>query len=114
MPTIERDDWALWVCQQLSILYGECYDVEPSSVYVLCNHIEHVKSYAPRIGHFVADIFVGPITFLNGKSFTAKRGLLNPDGSLKMQCHDSPLPLPSCALGHGKLNQEWMFDKIVI
>ena len=115
VPSTERDEWALWVCQRLSVLYGELYNVKPasSSVYVLCNHIERVKSFAPRVDHYVADIFVGPIPFEdleNKEKMMQKRGIINPDGSFRMVCPDNPLPLPSCALGNGIIDQEWMLE----
>lgn len=89
------------------------YNLEPPSVYVLCNHIERVKSFAPRVDHFVADIFVGtkPYEDLENKEkMTVRRGIINVDGSFRIACPDTPLPLPSCALGNGKIDQEWMLE----
>jgi hypothetical protein len=113
VPSKERDEWALYVCQRLSIFYGNMYNVEPSCVYVLCNHIERVKSFAPRVDHFVADIFVGPMPhkdLQNKEKMTVRRGIINDDGSFRKVCPDTPLPLPSCALGNGKIDQEWMLE----
>lgn len=115
VPSKERDEWALWVCQRLSVLYGETYNVKPSSssVYVLCNHIERVKSFAPRVDHYVADIFVGPMPFenlQNKEKMMHTRGIINPDGSFRIVCPDNLLPLPSCALGNGIIDQEWMLE----
>lgn len=109
VPSHERDDWALWVCHQLSIAYYKIYPKkDPRHVHVLCHHIERVKSFAPKVDHFVLDIFVGPILpselglDLGGK----KIGIIHQDGNF-VEC-GVDLPPPSCALGNGVLDQEWM------
>jgi 16S rRNA G966 N2-methylase RsmD len=54
----EKETWALWLCQRLLDI---CQDVgKPSEWIVLGNHVERVKSFAPTVSHFVADVFVGP------------------------------------------------------
>ena len=32
---------------------------------VRCEHVEHVKSYAPGVAHYVLDIHVGPLAFID-------------------------------------------------
>jgi len=109
VPSHERDDWALWVCHQLSIVYYKIYPQKDSDhVHVLCHHIERVKSFAPKVDHFVLDIFVGPILPVElGLELGGKQiGIINQNGNF-VEC-GVELPPPSCALGNGVLDQEWM------
>ena len=48
--------------------YLQRWDVIPGSLpeeglslspFVICNHLERVKSFAPKVDHLVADVFIG-------------------------------------------------------
>ena len=106
VPNSEEVVWAMWTCK---CLLDFCNEVgRPDGWVVLCNHVERVKSFAPTVSHFVADIFVGPSALhvrsseLNG----CKAGVLRQDEC--MPCKGN-LVIPSCALSPmGPLSQSWM------
>jgi hypothetical protein len=58
VPVKKKESWTLWVCTHLFNLVKD--EHEGNDWIVLCTHIERVKSFAPTVCHFVADIFVGP------------------------------------------------------
>lgn len=111
VPDRELLLWQLWMCRSLHALVLQEKDPNQDDQWiVLCTHVEQVKSFAPMIHHYVADVFVGPRhehprqvdmdgiyagTLVNGK-FVA--------------CPNDAAP-PSCALSAtGVLNQKWMMD----
>jgi tRNA G37 N-methylase Trm5 len=110
----EKETWALWLCQRLLDI---CQDVgKPSEWIVLGNHVERVKSFAPTVSHFVADVFVGPadghprskdITTTGG---TGRAGLLiGQEGCIAILEEGQAVAVPSCALSpDGVLSQSWM------
>jgi tRNA G37 N-methylase Trm5 len=104
----ERDIWAMWVCRRLSEIYNELYGGDSQNVWVLCHRIERVKSFAPKVDHLVADVFVGPQLpkGINIETRGCKVGIVNKEGTF-IQVHGE-VKTPSCALGHGILDQEWM------
>jgi len=107
----ERDIWAMWLCKRLSEIYNELYSHGRDSrdVWVLCNRIERVKSFAPKVDHLVADIFVGPQLpeGINVETSGCKIGIIGPESTF-IQVNSEVVITPSCALGHGILHQEWM------
>ena len=108
VPVLERLEWTWWLCQSLWRLTVERGD-EKWIVY--CKHVEKVKSFAPTINHYVADIFCGPRH--QGKVTLGKEmiGVCRSDGQLE-QMPESIGP-PSCALDpNGILNQAWMREEI--
>jgi len=109
VPSHERDEWALWMCRQLSTMYSEIYPDIVSDVWVLCHRIERVKSFAPKVDHFVADVFVGPKLpeEISLDVDGCRVGILDREGRFVES--DGDIPLPSSALGHGRvLDQKWM------
>ena len=103
VPTAERLSWTIWLVQCLARL---AKDEEYSNNWVvMCNHVERVKSFAPRVDHVVADIFAGPkdrveecVGMKNNKS-----EILDSRKLLKQ------VDPPSCALDHdGILHQAWL------
>jgi hypothetical protein len=112
VPTHERDDWALWMSRKMSTLFLELYpDCSQKNIAVVCKKIERVKSYSPKVDHYVADVFVGPPLpqWLSldrvketGVGFV---GICTEKGFVESDYFVEP---PSCALGNGVLNQEWM------
>ena len=114
VPTLEREKWGSWVCQRLLKLRDDCGGDPVRAHVVLCQHIERVKSFAPKIEHFVADIFLGSVYRLSHDlphiSMKGHRcGIIQQSGGFL------PVPLgsvdePSCALGKGILDQKWMMS----
>jgi hypothetical protein len=108
----EQEIWAIWVCQSLAQISRQ----EVSSDWIaLCTHVERVKSFAPNVYHLVADIWIGPQSYILSSGhpietddFTS--GILDPiSGKVKI----SPYPqiAPSCALDkNGILHQEWLME----
>jgi len=80
VPGKEIKSWTLWVCHKLDALLtaveeekkeeeeenrginnnNDNIKTERKNWYILCNHVERVKSFAPTVFHYVADIYVGP------------------------------------------------------
>lgn len=106
VPNGEKDTWTFWLCQRLLNI---CVDLKkPTNWVVLCNHVERVKSFAPTVSHFVADIFVGP----GDTSPCALQHGNNRAGIIRagkyISCPDIVVT-PSCALStEGILSQTWM------
>jgi 16S rRNA G966 N2-methylase RsmD len=109
VPVKEKESWTLWVCAQLSNLV-KC-EHEGNDWIVLCTHIERVKSFAPTVCHYVADIFVGSPEIYGPELVVAnsvtRAGILLSDSTYKI-C-PTLVEAPSCALSpDGALCQEWM------
>lgn len=107
VPTAEGQQWAHWLCRSLvhiSEKNEQCKDW-----HAICSHIERVKSFAPKVDHFVADVFLGP---LNSPHLSCRDGLASTTGVIDSGIFTAtPLSMtpPSCALGTGGvLHQEWM------
>jgi tRNA wybutosine-synthesizing protein 2 len=110
VPSHERDKWALWMCRKLSTIYLEIYpDDSRSRAWIVCHNVEKVKSYSPKVDHFVADVFVGPRLpewmRLDLDEGQGRVGICSNKGFLESDVFVEP---PSCALGNGVLDQEWM------
>jgi hypothetical protein len=78
-------------------------------------HVGKVKSYAPKIFHYVADVFVGPGEALQYHGVQVETDgsqagiLLSVNGRFE-PCRPFP-EKPSCALDPcGVLHQEWMME----
>jgi len=106
VPNVEKEKWALWLCKRLLDI---CDDMKrPSEWIVVCEHVEKVKSFAPTISHFVADVFLGPSALrpCSCELGDCRAGLHSVDGC---QPCGGPVPVPSCALRpDGALSQAWM------
>jgi len=117
----ERWNWSLWICYCLSKLV--CKFRDENNWHVICNHVERVKSFAPKVDHLVADVFIGPMNqFMNNSNNlldTEKNrlsGILEGNNEallldIKGVAHICPehIDPPSCALSiKGVLNQDWM------
>lgn len=107
VPIKEKEAWALWVCDQLSHIVVKDRKGDFNWV-VICTHVERVKSFAPTVDHYVADVFVGPRNLCKvGFALTGQAGLVS-EGCDFIAC-PSDLVIPSCALSpNGVLCQEWM------
>jgi tRNA G37 N-methylase Trm5 len=110
VPDRELYVWKHWMCKTLLGHVDE--DGKPRDWVVLCVGVEQVKSYAPRIHHYVADVFVGPLS-----SFTIsveleghRAGILQNNNEFDA-CLEGIIVPPSCALSpDGVLHQGWMTD----
>jgi hypothetical protein len=124
VPTAEKEKWCLWVCQEISKIYVEITScdsgekAEDNLPFVVCDHLERVKSFAPKVDHLVADIFVGKylpseltrvIQDLEGCS-KVKVGMISSNG-IFLGC-PKVVEVPSCAFVAGILKQEWMMEKV--
>ena len=110
VPVKELTDWSRWVSMRL-LDYAVQRENAASWVVVLA-YIERVKSFAPTVNHYVADIWAGPHGLCSEawKDMGLEPGtacLLTSSGVLE-HCPTSIDP-PSCALSEdGVLNQAWM------
>lgn len=115
VPTVERLDWTHWLCRSLAHIAAEQLNSEAISKdwIAVCTHVERVKSFAPKVDHVVADVFVGPCDSPKVPSLKdcgrtcSETGVVDSFGKL------NPTPLdgspPSCALNEkGILSQKWM------
>lgn len=123
VPNHEVQQWAVWLCSRLRKYVLEYKDGGGDWLTILA-HIEHVKSFAPNVGHFVADVFLGPLdSFVKGKPhprWVGKEmtmltpgigGMLNSEGFFEpfASLEESSITPPSCALSpDGVLHQAWM------
>ena len=107
VPVQERLEWTWWLCQSLWRLSVERGD-EKWIVY--CKHVEKVKSFAPTINHYVADIFCGPLHRAKVTLGKEMIGIFRSDGQQEQMPED--IGPPSCALDpNGILNQAWMREE---
>lgn len=111
VPNSEKEIWAFWLCHQLldiCIKHGK-----PTDWLVICDHVERVKSFAPTVSHFVADVFLGKREFYprSAELFmeaTGRAMVCLDDRFIPFQAQ-APVDIPSCALScDGILSQSWM------
>ena len=96
VATAERQAWAGWLCRTLAAAADAAGRARWTAA---CAHVERVKSFAPRVDHVVADVFVGP---RDSTRISDLRGFEITD-----VCED--VRPPSCALNAGGvLHQSWM------
>jgi tRNA1(Val) A37 N6-methylase TrmN6 len=123
VPVNEKQKWCFWACLKLYKMYREIHggdditSIGRGSPFILCNHLERVKSFAPKVDHLVADIYVGhnpPHEFSEASMANlqgCKIGLFDLLGEFhSIPDSDGEIEAPSCALESGVLNQEWMVD----
>ncbi|KAL7432341.1 hypothetical protein ACHAXH_005460 [Discostella pseudostelligera] len=107
VATAERDNWAHWLCDTLAqYALPNGHD----GWIAVCTHVEKVKSFAPKVDHVVADVFVGPPTSskLQGSWSEKTTGVFDSVGRF-MPTSSVNISTPSCALNEdGILNQSWM------
>lgn len=113
VPAAEAWIWLEWLCVRL---LGFVRDENLEQVWlVVANHLEKVKSFAPTVNHYVADVFLGPPARYSG-NWPSDRlslpnagfaGYVHPEHGLKeCRCQVDP---PSCALSPGgALHYDWM------
>ncbi|VEU38935.1 unnamed protein product [Pseudo-nitzschia multistriata] len=124
VPASEMASWTLWLCHRLEILVQE--EHRPDDWWILCNHVERVKSFAPTVFHYVADVFVGSLSseaaIPIGETFVQQRNQVEmaENNTCRAWMRKSSdltwIPAskeivvePSCALSpDGVLSQDWM------
>lgn len=114
VPTTEQQQWAHWLCRNL-VRISKKNNEYSRDWQAVCVHIERVKSFAPKVEHYVADVFVGPLHHSPHFSEIGIQEDLNTTGVLHSGVFTAtPLDVspPSCALNtEGVLHQEWMMEK---
>lgn len=126
VPVKERDPWAQWLVRSLySLLLDEINRQEIThgkDWVVVCHHVEKVKSFAPTVNHYVADVFMGSQAPLSVHPHYVKHQpnalhTLAEDetcffynrSTLEFEACPVDISPPSCALSaDGVLHQEWM------
>jgi tRNA G37 N-methylase Trm5 len=130
VPTAEQKGWTHWLCRSLARISakgqrrrnsddGNGDESNRRSDWIaVCTHVEKVKSFAPRIDHVVADVFVGPRDSpLVPLPMDGISGYDNSTGVVDSllgrfdptPCVASP---PSCALSEaGVLHQDWLREQ---
>jgi len=114
VPVNEKESWVMWVSRQLYNLAQEEKKGNDNDWRVICTHVEKVKSFAPTVFHYVADIWVGPFASFNQRTrnggelpLSTNAGIVQNDSTF-LACPSDIQP-PSCALSEdGVLCQEWM------
>jgi hypothetical protein len=100
VPVVERDVWGNWLCTQL-LSYA------PASWMVVLHHLQKVKSFAPTVNHYVADVCMGPPEIVAQRTGC-------PEARPRVAFYQGVVEdakVPSCALSEtGVLHQEWMRD----
>jgi tRNA G37 N-methylase Trm5 len=107
VPAKELGTWSVWLCCCLRDMIRE--EDKPDNWVVLCTHVERVKSFAPTVNHYVADVFVGPADrLLFDVDIKAGHAAVLHDDQRLEHCPASVTPA-SCALSpEGVLHQGWM------
>ncbi|CAB9503656.1 synthesizing protein 2/3/4 [Seminavis robusta] len=127
VPVKERDLWAAWLVRSLhNLVLQETTQNRHDDWVVICHHVEKVKSFAPTVNHFVADVFVGPrekarkCAHPQHATTTAnelEQSLLGGENccyvydstGIQFVACSADVVAPSCALTpDGPLHQEWM------
>ena len=84
---------------------------ESSQWVVVCVRVERVKSFAPQIHHYVADVFVGPMSHLSMPADLEKHRCGVFLGRKLFEPSPQKIDPPSCALSPvGVLHQAWMVE----
>ena len=117
VPVTELRLWTEWMVHTLFGHCQDCNDRNTSDWVVACANVEKVKSFAPTINHYVADVYCGPNDgSVNLPNMTNNR---KGDNNVWLREHGGakvwtsidcpPLNPPSCALNDdGVLHQAWM------
>jgi hypothetical protein len=121
VPFVEVDGWDRWLSSRLRSFLEEEIDLPfPFGTIVLVTHIEKVKSFAPTVNHYVADVFIGPmqriqrtlgishlVEALDTDQNNYYAAVLRRNNEIVWCGYD--IKSPSCALSaDGPINQDWM------
>ena len=111
VPSAEKKIWSLWISHRLAEIARD--DIGYDGWVAICCNVEKVKSFAPKVDHYVADVWVGPREEYvgHGKDEVLFAGILTKgDGeTTKFEPCSDVVEEPSCALKKdGVLHQDWM------
>lgn len=111
VPSAEKKIWSLWISHRLAEIAKD--DIGYDGWAAICCNVEKVKSFAPKVDHYVADVWVGPREEYvgHGKDEVVFAGILTKgDGeTIKFEPCSDVVEEPSCALKKdGVLHQDWM------
>ena len=111
VPSAEKKIWSLWIGHRLAEIARD--DIGYDGWVAICCNVEKVKSFAPKVDHYVADVWVGPREEYvgQGKDEVVFAGILTKgDGeTTKFEPCSDVVEEPSCALKKdGVLHQDWM------
>jgi Met-10+ like-protein len=112
VPALEACTWFEWLCVRLKKHLCDLEAKPPAECVVVGYHLEKVKSFAPTVNHYVADVYVGPPDGL-ARGFLSELeaafvGYRHPGTNRLTKCQRI-VAAPSCALSPiGVLHQEWM------
>jgi hypothetical protein len=107
----ERYIWFEWLCHCLLRLARDDGRVD---AVILGMHLEKVKSFAPKVNHYVADVWIGPEKCqpVINENLCLRRhtaAVVKDKGSSLCIVNVERVPVPSCALSEdGALCQAWM------
>jgi len=103
VPTSERHVFGRWVAFRM-LKFREGWGA-------WCKHTERVKSFAPKVDHLVADIYLGPEGGVEGVNVVAGKILVGDGGKGGMFDANKHMDDLSCALKEGSAlgDQKWMF-----
>ena len=114
VPAKEMIIWTEWLCRRLFAMTKEL-DPPPTDEWsVICTHVEKVKSFAPTVNHYAADVFIGQPEDIGHDSSVGRGsiGIVDSAGKAAMSDLTTPLVIPSCALSKdGVLHQDWMLNE---
>ncbi|GKY92394.1 hypothetical protein MPSEU_000210300 [Mayamaea pseudoterrestris] len=106
VPVKEANSWLEWLC----IRVLDCARKEGLVNWVvLGSHLEKVKSFAPTVNHYVADVWLGPAsqTVAGAAEMSSGTAAVVVDGRVVIL--NATVAAPSCALSdEGALCQAWM------
>ena len=112
VPSVEKKVWSFWISHRLAEIARD--DIGYDSWVAICCNVEKVKSFAPKVDHYVADVWVGPREEYvgHGKNEVVSAGIILTKGdgeTTKFEPCPDPVEEPSCALKKdGVLHQDWM------
>ena len=111
VPAKEVEVWTIWLCGCLFKMVQKLEHAPKHKWSVVCTHVEKVKSFAPTVNHYVADVFLGSPDSIGLESSVGpgRVGIIDKEGNATIVDVSTPLNIPSCALSEdGVLHQEWM------
>lgn len=114
VPVKEVGKWTVWLCRRLLEMSKELSPPPLEEWAVICQHVEKVKSFAPTVNHYVADVFLGNPADINCDDVMKGGGVgvVDKNGTIEKVDLTLQLDIPSCALSKdGVLCQDWMMEE---
>lgn len=119
VPAKEVEVWSVWLCSRMAWFVTQLDEGRIAEDWIVrCVHVQKVKSFAPTVNHYVADVFVGPKKngtsllplLLSSSAVSWQPGAsVRTNGEVVMEPIGTLVTVPSCALSpNGQLHQTWM------